>query len=121
MNFILFVIAGIAGGLLAGMGMGGGTLTIPLLVLLLGVEQRVAQTVNLVAFLPTGTLALGVHVKNKLVDVSKVLYVLIPALCTTILSSIFATNLSADLLKKLFGGFLVLTAVLSFCAQTFKK
>ena len=121
MKTILFVIAGILGGVLAGMGMGGGTLTIPILVLLFGVEQTVAQTVNLVAFLPTGTLALLIHFKNKLVDVKKAVWILIPALLTAVVSSIFATDLSGEILTKLFGGFLLVTALVSFSVQTFKK
>ena len=121
MKTILFLIAGVAGGVLAGMGMGGGTLTIPLLVLLLGVEQTLAQSVNLVAFLPTGAVALGVHLKNKLVSFDGVLYLLLPALVTTVLSSIFATNLGGEILQKLFGGFLIATAVGSFSAQILKK
>jgi uncharacterized membrane protein YfcA len=121
MKTVLFLIAGMAGGVLAGMGMGGGTLTIPLLVLLLGVEQSLAQSVNLVAFLPTGTVALGVHLKNKLVSFDKVLYLLLPALVTTVLSSFFATNLGGEVLTKLFGGFLTATALGSFLALIFKK
>lgn len=121
MKTILYIIAGACGGVLAGMGMGGGTLTIPLLVLLFGTEQTVAQTVNLVAFLPTGFLALCIHLKNKLVDVKQALYILIPALITTVVSSIFATDLGGEILSKLFGGFLVLTAVVSFSVQTFKR
>jgi uncharacterized membrane protein YfcA len=121
MKTVLFLIAGMAGGVLAGMGMGGGTLTIPLLVLLLGVEQSLAQSVNLVAFLPTGTVALGVHLKNKFVSFDKVLYLLLPALVTTVLSSIFATNLGGEVLTKLFGGFLTATALGSFLALIFKK
>ena len=121
MKMILFVIAGALGGVLAGMGMGGGTLTIPLLVLLFDVEQTVAQTVNLVAFLPTGFLALLIHFKNKLVDVKRALIVLVPALVTSVISSIFATDLSGEILTKLFGGFLIITAVVSFGAQTFQK
>ena len=39
MKWILFVLAGALGGVLAGMGMGGGTLTIPLLVLLFDVIE----------------------------------------------------------------------------------
>ncbi len=121
MKVIFYVLAGICGGVLAGMGMGGGTLTIPLLVLLLGVEQRVAQTVNLLSFLPTGVVALGVHAKNKLIVVERILYLLIPAFLTAILASIFALNTSTEILSKLFGGFLVLTATLSFLSQVLKK
>ena len=39
MKWLWFLLAGLLGGVLAGMGMGGGTLTIPLLVLALGVDQ----------------------------------------------------------------------------------
>ena len=73
MKVFLYILAGVLGGVLAGMGMGGGTLTIPLLVLLFDVDQTVAQVINLVAFLPTGLVALMIHFKNKLVDVKKAL------------------------------------------------
>ena len=58
MQFLFFVLAGLAGGVLAGMGMGGGTLTLPLLVLALNVGQVTAQFANLIAFLPSGSAAL---------------------------------------------------------------
>ncbi|MBR2956531.1 MAG: TSUP family transporter [Clostridia bacterium] len=121
MKEILFLIAGLAGGVLAGMGMGGGTLTIPLLVLLLGVDQALAQSVNLVAFLPTGVLALGVHLKNKLVSFLGLAYLLLPALISTVFSSIFATDLGGKTLSILFGGFLTLVALGSFVTQSMKK
>ena len=38
MRWLWLALCGASGGVLAGMGMGGGTLTIPLLVLLLSVE-----------------------------------------------------------------------------------
>lgn len=121
MKSVLFVVAGLAGGVLAGMGMGGGTMTIPLLVLLLGVEQMTAQTVNLVAFLPTGGVALAIHLKNKLVVLEKVALVLVPAVCTSMVASIFATDLDGELLSTLFGGFLVAVATLSFFGSLLKK
>ena len=121
MKNFLYVIVGALGGVLAGMGMGGGTLTIPLLVLLFGVEQTVAQTVNLVAFLPTGILALLIHFKNKLVDVKKAVWILIPALLTAVVSYIFETDLSGEILTKLFGGFLLVTALVSFSVKKKKK
>ena len=56
MREIGFIIAGIASGVIAGMGMGGGTLLIPALTLLLGVAQRGAQGVNMLSFLPAAVL-----------------------------------------------------------------
>lgn len=119
MQFLYFILAGILGGILAGMGMGGGTLTLPLLVLVMGVGQLTAQFANLIAFLPSGTIALGVHAKNGLVKTDNLLYLLIPALVTCAVASLFATKIEGDILKKLFGGFLCAVAVGSLAFKTF--
>ena len=50
-ELLLFVI-GAAAGVISGMGMGGGTLLIPALTLLMGIPQRQAQGVNMLSFLP---------------------------------------------------------------------
>lgn len=121
MQFIYFVLAGILGGVLAGMGMGGGTLTLPILVLVMGVKQLTAQFVNLIAFLPSGTVALGIHLKNGLVKFEDLLFLLIPALLTSAIASYFATVTDENILKRLFGGFLIVLAVLSLIAKVFGK
>lgn len=58
-NGLWYALSGLAAGVLAGMGMGGGTLLIPLLTLALGVGQQEAQGVNMLAFLPGAILACG--------------------------------------------------------------
>lgn len=114
-------MAGILGGILAGMGMGGGTLTLPILVLVMGVSQLTAQFANLIAFLPSGALALGMHVKNGFVKSDGIAYVLAPAVITCVVSSLFATKIHGELLKQLFGGFLVAIAVFSLVGKILKK
>lgn len=121
MRILYLFLAGTLGGVLAGMGMGGGTLTIPLLVLLLGVGQLTAQFVNLIAFIPSGGVALSMHVKNGLVDMRDIGYLLVPALIVAALTSAFAVDLDDALLKKLFGGFLIAVAAASLFAKVFKK
>ena len=66
MSFLIFLLCGIAGGVLGGMGMGGGTLLIPLLTAVCGVKQTAAQGVNLLCFLPMSAVALAVHAKSGL-------------------------------------------------------
>ena len=110
MRWLWLALCGASGGVLAGMGMVGGTLTIPLLVLLLSVEQLTAQFVNIVSFLPTGSVALGMHLKNGLAELSSVPYILIPALAATAVTSFFAEE-AGELLGKLYGGFLILIAL----------
>ena len=80
MAFFLFFLCGIAGGVLGGMGMGGGTALIPLLTVLCGVEQGVAQGVNLLSFLPMSFIALGVHAQNGLLQKQGLLPLIAPAL-----------------------------------------
>ena len=66
MSFIIFLVSGFFSGVLGGMGMGGGTVLIPALTVLFGVEQHVAQATNLIAFLPMAAFSLKVHKENGL-------------------------------------------------------
>lgn len=121
MQFLYFVLAGVLGGVLAGMGMGGGTLTLPILVLVMGVEQITAQFANLIAFLPSGSAALFVHAKNGLIRKDNLIFMLLPSLAACVFCSFWASEANGVLLKKLFGGFLVLVAVFSLAAKIVKK
>ena len=121
MQFLYFVLAGVLGGVLAGMGMGGGTLTLPILVLVMGVEQITAQFANLIAFLPSGSAALLVHAKNGLIRKDNLIFMLLPSLAACVFCSFWASEANEDLLKKLFGGFLVLVAVFSLAAKIVKE
>lgn len=113
LRYIFLVLAGMVGGLIGGMGMGGGTLLIPILTIFLKVPQHIAQWINLIAFVPMAIVALIIHCKNKLVEYKKILPVLIPALATAVLSSFLAINAEANLLRRLFGGFLILMSIYS--------
>ena len=111
MSFILFLIAGFIGGLMGGMGMGGGTLLIPILTLAMGVEQHVAQATNLIAFLPMAAFSVKMHADAGLLKPQGTLGVILPALVTSVIGGIFAAFLPASALKKLFGAFLIVLAV----------
>lgn len=69
MYYVLLALCGAISGVLGGMGMGGGTLLIPLLTLVFNFNQKIAQVVNLIAFCIMAVFVLIVHIKNKLVDV----------------------------------------------------
>ena len=121
MQFIYFILAGLLGGILAGMGMGGGTLTLPILVLVMNVAQLTAQFANLIAFLPSGTAALAVHAKNKKKKKNDLVYMLLPSIAACVVCSFFATKAEGELLKKLYGVFLVVIAVVSFGGKVANK
>ncbi len=89
------------------MGMGGGTVTIPLLVLVGGVEQKIAQCANLFSFLPMSALALKTHAENGLLQTKGIVWIVLPALALSALGVWVTVNLSSLLLKKAFGVFLI--------------
>ena len=111
MSFLLYVAAGFAAGLLGGMGMGGGTVLIPALTILLGVSQHVAQATNVVCFLPMAAFALAEHKKQGLLRTDGLAKVIIPAVIATVLAGFIMAALPGEMLKKLFGAFLIILAV----------
>ncbi len=121
MTYVFYVLAGALGGILAGMGMGGGTLTLPILVLFLGVGQLAAQFANLIAFLPSGAGALLLHAKNGLLEFDGIWKLLVPAIAGCAACSYFAAGIDGGALRKLFGGFLIVVAVASLFTKTLKK
>ena len=120
MSFYLYLLLGFLGGVPAGMGMGGGTVTIPLLVLLGGVEQKLAQSANLFAFLPMSAIALKTHKDNGLLQAKGTGPIILFALATSLLGVTLAANLPSKILQKIFGLFLITLSVFSFKKVTFK-
>lgn len=110
MSFYVYVLLGFVGGIPAGMGMGGGTLTIPLLLFAGGVPQKTAQCANLFSFLPMSAFVLPKHFRNGLVKTQGIAWLIVPALVCSVGGSFLAANLPSALLKKLFGGFLIALA-----------
>lgn len=65
LTFLIAVLAGLLCGVLSGFGIGGGSLLMVWLTAAQSMEQRTAQGVNLLYFLPTAICSLFFHVKNK--------------------------------------------------------
>jgi len=104
---ILEILAGALGGIVGGMGMGGGTLTIPILTIFLSYEQLQAQGINLIAFLPMSVVALLIHFKNKLVDFKSTWVLALVGCVFSLFGAIIANNISNSVLKKFFAIFLI--------------
>ncbi len=114
MRFYFYVLLGFLGGIPAGMGMGGGTVTIPLLVLVGGVEQKIAQSANLFSFLPMSLFALKTHRDNGLLETKGILWSMLPALALSATGVLLANALPSEILQKGFGVFLVGLSLYSF-------
>ncbi len=116
MNWVS-ILAGAACGVLSGFGIGGGSLLMVWMTAVLHMEQRTAQAINLLFFLPTAAASLIFHIKGKQILWRASIPAGLAGLVTAALSAWAATVIDAALLRKLFGGFLILVGI----SEIFKK
>ena len=109
---IWYVIAGVLFGIIGGMGMGGGIILIPVLTLLLGEAQHSAQALNLAAFLPMSVFALIAHIRQKRIAFRPALIMAGFGFIGAIGGAFLANLTDPVILKKIFGSFLILLAML---------
>ena len=107
-------IVGIACGVLSGFGIGGGSLLMVWLTAAVSMEQPMAQGINLLYFLPTSLGALIFHIRNKKICWRAVIPAAIGGAVAAALSATLAVGMEVWLLRKLFGGFLLVVGVLEF-------
>ena len=110
--FYLLII-GFAAGFLGGMvGLGGGVLIVPALVLLLGLSQHLAQGISLTMMLfPVGILGVINYYKKGYVDFRYAGLIAIGFFLGSYLGSRFSLNLPQETVKKIFAVVLILLAL----------
>ena len=111
MSALLAGVAGLVCGVLSGLGIGGGTLLMVWMTAVMDMEQRMAQGINLLYFLPTAACALIFHIKNRLIRWRVVLPAAITGCLSAAGAALLATSVDASLLSKLFGGFLIFVGI----------
>ena len=111
LTFLLAILAGLVCGVLSGFGIGGGSLLMVWMTAVLLMEQKAAQGINLLYFLPTAAAAILFHAKNRLIAWKAVLPAALAGCVTAALGAFIAVGLEMSLLQKLFGGFLLLVGL----------
>jgi len=108
---LMALLVGTLLGFLSGLGIGGGSLLILWLTLVLGMGQNAARTVNLLFFLPAAAVACYYRKKQGTLDVKKML----PAIGSGCIGALVGTRsgavLDTTLLKKGFGVLLLATGL----------
>lgn len=111
------IIIGFLSGIISGMGIGGGTLLIPSLVLIVGLSQIEAQGVNLIIFIPVAIMAIFEHKKKGNMEFKYTKKIALSGILSAIIASLVAIKVPPDSLRKYFSIFLLLMGVFEF----FKK
>lgn len=107
MSWLGAVLAGFLTGILSGFGVGGGTLLLVYMTAVAGLEQRLAQGINLLYFLPAALMALPSHVRNGYVEKRALVPAVSAGLLCAGLSAWVATAMDVGLLRRCFGLFLI--------------
>lgn len=106
----LFII-GILSGIISGMGIGGGSILIPALVLFANLTQHEAQGINLIVFIPIAIVALFVHIKEKNVVIKYSKWIVLGGVIGAILGAIMALKIDSQALRKYFAFFLLFVGI----------
>ena len=95
-------------------GIGGGVLMIPAMVFLLGIDQHTAEGTSLVAILFTAAAGTRVNVSNRHVDWRAVVALGLMGAATAPLATLLAQRIPAESLGRIFGTFVIITAIRTF-------
>jgi uncharacterized membrane protein YfcA len=102
---------GLAAGFLAGLlGVGGGIFLVPAMVLLLGFDQHVAQGTSLVAIIPAALTGSWTHHRRGRLQLRDAAALAAGGVGGAVLGAVFALSLDDELLRRLFGLFLLASA-----------
>jgi uncharacterized protein len=109
----LYVFTGLLAGLLSGLiGIGGGTIVVPILVIFAGLSQKTAQGTTLALLVPPiGILAAWTYYKQGYVDFPIAGLICIGFIFGGLIGAKFATNLSNQTLERIFGIALLIIAI----------
>lgn len=115
---MLTLIIGFASGIISGMGIGGGTLLIPALIFIVGTKQQIAQSINLIVFIPSAIAALCVHIKKHNIEKGLLLKLAVTGCTGAVIGSLLAVNLDSNLLKRFFGIFLFIMGIYELVSKS---
>jgi len=105
------LILGTVLGFLSGIGVGGGSLLMLWLTAVVNMPPEAARSVNLLFFLPSALIACFFRWKQGVLDLKTILPAVISGCLAAALFSWVGTLFETSVLKKLFGGLLILTGL----------
>lgn len=105
------IILGILLGFLAGLGIGGGSLLILWLTLVINADHATARAINLMFFIiAAGSISL-LRIKNQSLSIKPILPAIVAGCLGAALCSWIGTKIELDLIRKIFGGLLIVTGL----------
>lgn len=114
-SFPVALAVGAALGTFSGLGVGGGSLLILWLTVVLGLDPQTARGINLVFFLPAAAIACFLRWRQGAVDPRAVLPAALAGCAAALACTWVGARLDMALMKKLFGALLIVTGLRELC------
>ena len=111
LTIFLYILFGFLAGIFGGLGMGGGTLLIPLLTIFLSLDQKLCQGINLVSFFFFFLFSLIIHFINGYISMKGTSYIILSGIIFSIIGALLAGYLPSKILRIAFGVFLCLLSI----------
>ena len=108
---LISVLVGTALGFFSGLGIGGGSLLILWFVLVVNLDPQTARSINLLFFIPSALIASFFRWKQGTLPILKILPAIVSGCISAFIFSLLGQNLNTEILKKLFGGLLIITGI----------
>ena len=108
-DWLIPFLCGLGASVISAWGVGGGTLLLLVMTLFLGVDQRTAQGVNLLFFLPTAASALVCHARGGYLDKPTLKSAVPIAVLAALIGAWISNAVDVELLRKPFGVYLLLS------------
>ena len=115
------ILIGLSCGIISGFGIGGGSLLMVWMTSVASLDQKMAQGINLIYFIPTSIGALLFHIKNKMIAWNVVIPAAICGCTTAIFSAKAVSTLDVSLLRKMFGVYLCFVGIKEFFTSAQKE
>jgi len=116
---LLLALIGLTAGALGGMvGLGGGIILIPALIMIMKLDQQTAQGTSIAIMLPPiGLFAVYNYYKAGYVNVNYALIIAAAFMVGGYFGSLLALKLSPDMMRKVFSALLVIIAIRMFFSE----
>ncbi len=110
-SFPVMLAVGTLLGFLSGLGIGGGSLLILWLTIVMGTDPATARTTNLLFFLPSAAIACLMRIRQGNLKLKPLLPAIIAGCSAAALFSWISSGIDVTILKKLFGAVLISAGV----------
>ncbi len=104
---ITALLAGLFSGIIASMGLGGGTVLLIYLTVFLSTEQLAAQGINLIFFIPIGLLSVIIYAAKKKIEFKKLIPIALSGVAGSFAGLYITEIISREMLCKISAFFLI--------------